>query len=288
MQLPDSTASPKIIELTQATSSELFLPGHPVMSEKKQTILLVCDCENLFRELRNMFGRCFHVVAVTNPMDGLVTMKTINIDQVVIAVEQLRASLWVMLRSMGSRTGQNPVPVLLFSPDMEGNQIQKAYRSGALFCSNNILSGQEIFNQLIAFTAYHERLKQHILNRAGLHDGLLHNKHDDQLLLDRLNRIIKTNYNNPSLSIDELTKLLGMSISSLERKCMQLTGMPPKAYLTEFRLLNAYKLIEQGHKSIFEACTSVGFSNSSYFSTKFVARFGIKPSDLIRKVGKTG
>jgi AraC-like DNA-binding protein len=75
---------------------------------------------------------------------------------------------------------------------------------------------------------------------------------------------------------------MGLSISTLERKCLQLTGMRPKAYLNEHRLLFAYQYISNADCSIQEASRKSGYTSSSYFSVKFMARFKMRPSDLMR------
>lgn len=249
----------------------------------RKRLLVVCDSEDMQQALIQQLQAAFSVHCVSDPIAALVRYQEGAVDFMLIVLEQTQPGLWVMLRSLEAKIDRMPVPVLLFVPGMEVGQMQKAYRHGVLFCCNRQLDAKDITFQLVSFANFQERYNQHLLNRAGLHDGMLRVAQTDHGLLEKLNTVIKDNYINPQLSVHWLANKLEISVSTLERKCLQLTGLRPKAYLSEFRLLQAYQQLAYENSSIQEASQRNGFANTSYFSVKFVARFGIKPSELIRK-----
>ena len=51
------------------------------------------------------------------------------------------------------------------------------------------------------------------------------------------------------------------------------------AYLTELRLENAKKLLADNEKTVNEIALYCGFSDQSYFSKVFSAKYGITPTD---------
>jgi AraC-like DNA-binding protein len=62
------------------------------------------------------------------------------------------------------------------------------------------------------------------------------------------------------------------------------TGLSTVKFILEIKLREAYKLIENNtFKTISEVQYAVGITSSSYFSDKFKNRFGINPSELMRK-----
>ncbi len=248
----------------------------------RRSLLLVCDQIPPSADLMAMLSKMFDVKVVTDPIAGLLALQSNSFEQVVIMLETVQSNLWVMLRSLDSRSKGTPLPMLLFSPGMEASQMQKAYGLGVLFCCNRQLDARDISNQLTAFAAFHDRLKQSILNKAGLHDGLLRAPEATHDFLHALNAIIKEKFTQSDLSVHDLANELGLSISTLERKSLQLTGMRPKAYLNEHRLLFAYQYITNTNCSIMEASRKSGFASSSYFSVKFMSRFKMRPSDLMR------
>lgn len=250
---------------------------------KNRSLLLVCDQIPPSAELLELLGKMFVVKVMVDPIEGLLALQSEHFDQVVVVLETIQSNLWVMLRSLEKKTIHAPVPILLFSPGMQAVQMQKAYGLGVLFCCNRQLDARDISNQLTAFASFHDRFRESLLNKAGLHDGLLRTPTAEQNLLEQLNTIIKNHFQDPELSIHQIAKKMGISISTLERKCLLLTGMRPRAYLNEHRMLHAYQCISNANCNIQEASEKSGYTNSSYFSIKFTARFKIKPSDLMRK-----
>lgn len=81
----------------------------------------------------------------------------------------------------------------------------------------------------------------------------------------------------PSFDIEGLSKSLGMSRSGLYRKITGLTGHSANAFIQEFRLQKALKLIRNKYGNVSEVAFEVGFSSPSYFAKSFQKRFGVTP-----------
>lgn len=273
----------RVIGLPFDAQMQFVQPDHLHPNESyRRSLLLICDQIPPSGDLLDLLQKMFDVKVVSDPIAGLLALQATTFEQVVIVLETVQSSLWVMLRGLDGRNNTSPIPMLLFSPGMEASQMQKAYGLGVLFCCNRQLDARDISNQLIAFAGFHDRLRQSILNKVGLHDGLLRTPTTERDFVTALNAIIKEKFTQSDLSVHDIAKELGLSISTLERKCLQLTGMRPKAYLNEHRLLFAYQCINDENYSISEASQRSGFASSSYFSVKFTARFNMRPSDLMR------
>jgi|GEM_PF-1691187 len=250
---------------------------------QKKSLLLICDQIPPSAELLHLLDKMFNVKVVVDPIAGLLVLQTDQFQQVVIVLEEVQSNLWVMLRSLETKSTQAPLPLLLFSPGMQASQMQKAYGLGVLFCCNRQLDARDISNQLTAFATFQDRFRQSLLNKAGLHDSLLRTPTSEQTFLAQLNDFIKSNFQQTNLSVHQIAKAMDVSISTLERKCLQLTGMRPRAYLNEHRMLYAYQFITSTNCNIQEASRKSGYANPSYFSVKFMGRFKMRPSDLMRK-----
>lgn len=95
---------------------------------------------------------------------------------------------------------------------------------------------------------------------------------------------IHTNYQS-AISIAELSDLLGISQPYLYRIFRSVTGKAPKAYLGEYRLLQAKKLLSQSDLSITEVASSVGYPDVLAFSRFFSKREGLSPRAYRQKCG---
>ena len=81
----------------------------------------------------------------------------------------------------------------------------------------------------------------------------------DERLLFRITTIIEEHIDNSDLSVEMLSRLMGISI----------------------RLKKAALLFQNGNFSVAEVMYMVGFSNASYFTRCFVAEFGKTPMEYL-------
>jgi len=102
----------------------------------------------------------------------------------------------------------------------------------------------------------------------------------DQKWMTKLENTILENLKHPHFTIQMLAEQLNISKRNLYYKIEAYTGMTPNRFLTEIRLLEARKLLENRvYETVAEVCYAVGFSTTRYFSKLFNERFGKFPSD---------
>lgn len=103
----------------------------------------------------------------------------------------------------------------------------------------------------------------------------------DERLLFRITTIIEEHIDNSDLSVEMLSRLMGISQKQLYRKLKSLTGMSTVDYIRSIRLKKAALLFQNGNFSVAEVMYMVGFSNASYFTRCFVAEFGKTPMEYL-------
>ena len=84
---------------------------------------------------------------------------------------------------------------------------------------------------------------------------------------------------NTKLPIKKICSEIGCSKSALVTAFKREYGTTVNAYINDVRLEEARHLIEQGEYKIGEISEACGFSDQSYFSKVFSAKYGIPPSD---------
>lgn len=82
------------------------------------------------------------------------------------------------------------------------------------------------------------------------------------------------------LTIQQIASGLGVSYSNFRRLFKEYTGLSPATYQQELRLLRAKELLTTTDLSIKEIAYRLNFDSPDYFSTKFKAKMGMKPSEL--------
>lgn len=103
--------------------------------------------------------------------------------------------------------------------------------------------------------------------------------------------LIRTRFGEP-LSVPELAAEAKMSLSSFHASFRQTVGMPPLAYLNEYRLSRALGELLHTDCTVSEAARRSGFSDPLYFSRVFREKYGMSPrqyrSDYLLSAGKAG
>lgn len=84
---------------------------------------------------------------------------------------------------------------------------------------------------------------------------------------------------NRKLSIGDICDYLKCSKSTLLTTFKKQYGITVNTFITEVRLDMAIRLLGNGNMTISEIAAETGFSDQSYFSKVFSARFGIPPSE---------
>ena len=95
-------------------------------------------------------------------------------------------------------------------------------------------------------------------------------------------RWLRENFSEP-LSLDELARGSGMSVSSLHHHFKALTGMSPLQYQKQLRLQEARRALVVEGLDVTTASMRVGYSSLSQFSREYARQFGASPRTDLRK-----
>ena len=80
------------------------------------------------------------------------------------------------------------------------------------------------------------------------------------------------------VTIQKIAEELGVSYSNFRKLFKEYTGLSPATYQQELRLLRAKELLTTTELSIKEIAYRLNFESPDYFSAKFKAKMGFKPS----------
>ena len=89
------------------------------------------------------------------------------------------------------------------------------------------------------------------------------------------------------ITIADICEEIGCSKSTLITSFKKEYGTTVNSYVTDVRLGEAVNMLRMGDRNIGEIATETGFSDQSYFSKVFSAKYGIPPSEFAALDGKT-
>jgi DNA-binding response OmpR family regulator len=111
---------------------------------------------------------------------------------------------------------------------------------------------------------------------------------EDERLLQSVVRCLEENITSAELSVEFLSRKVGMSRSSLYSKVLEITGETPVEYIRSFKLEKATVLLQKSDMTIAEIAYQTGFSTPNYFARAFKAKYNMLPSEYIVQMRKTG
>lgn len=99
-------------------------------------------------------------------------------------------------------------------------------------------------------------------------------------LLEDVQKALSEKCTDPSFSVKEFIKKIGISETHFRRIFKTAYNMSPNQYLIFLRINRAKELLETGNQSIEEIAELSGFSSASYFSRLFKERTGFSPYEF--------
>lgn len=108
----------------------------------------------------------------------------------------------------------------------------------------------------------------------------------DEQLIDKAVKYVEENMSRSDLTVEELSKHLGMSRVHLYKKILALTGKTPVEFIRILRLKRAAQYLRDSQLNVSEIAYKLGFNNPKYFTKYFKEEFGISPSEYQNKEGQ--
>ncbi len=104
----------------------------------------------------------------------------------------------------------------------------------------------------------------------------------EQAFLKKVQQVVERFLDDETLSVEVLSRELGLSRTQLHRKLKALTDQAPGDFIRLVRMQRAHELLASGVATVAEVAYQVGYANPANFSTSFSRHFGYPPSNTPR------
>jgi len=108
----------------------------------------------------------------------------------------------------------------------------------------------------------------------------------DKNFMENIMRVVEKKISDSEFGIADLSKEVGMSIATLQKKFKALVHIPIGEFIKTVKLKKAALLLEHDKFNISEVAWEVGFSDRRYFSKEFKKYFGKTPKEYLDSLGK--
>ena len=245
------------------------------------SILLVEDNEDFRAYLKDGLQSFYRIYEASNGQEGW--QKTLsNHPQIIVSdINMPYMSGIELCKKVKSDKRTNHIPIILLTA-LTGEEEQiKGLETGA----NDYLTKPfnfEILNAKIKnLLSLNKRFKDTYSKQIRVETTAVTIESHSDRLLKKVAVYIDDNLNNPKLSVEDLSKHVGMSRGSLYNKILELTGLSPIEYIRSVKLDKAVVLLEKSDLNVSQIAYMVGFATPNYFAKSFKAKFNMQPSEYI-------
>jgi AraC-like DNA-binding protein len=129
--------------------------------------------------------------------------------------------------------------------------------------------------------ALNERLKSTYSKQIKVLSPDVKIESENEKLITKVIQYIEDNLTNPQLSVEDLSRKVGMSRGSLYTKILEVSGETPVEFIRSVKLDKAAVLLVKSDMNIAQVSYAAGFSTPNYFARAFKARFNMLPSEYL-------
>ena len=262
-----------------------------VKSQSNYRIMIVDDDEEIGNYISQELGNYYHITPVTSGRDAmrllLGAQPDRQFDLVVSDVMMPEMDGFTLLRMIKTNMNINHVPVVMLTSKADvANRLEGLEKGADAFLAKPFDMDElhMVINNLIS---KNQRLKGKFSGIQQQKDKVEEKqvKGNDELLMERVMKVVNSHLNDSDFSVDVLTKEVGISRAQLHRKMKEITGLPVSEFIRNIRLEQAVRLLEEQKINVTQVAYSVGFSNLAHFSTVFRKQFGVSPTEYLEQKG---
>ena len=253
----------------------------------KYSVLIVEDDVDILHYMESELSPNYFVYKAINGKEGLTKALQYLPDIIVsdVIMPEMDGLILCKLIKTNEKTCQIPVILLTAKTSME--QRIEGLEMGADSYITKPFAIRHLQTRMAKLIHLRETLKQKYTGELEVAEDNIKVVASDEKLLRRLNEKLKEYMTNPDLSVDFLSKELGISRVHFNRKLKALTNESPGNYIRNYRLKHAAWLLIKKNMSIAEIAYAVGFSSQTYFSYIFKKHYGMSPTEYMETHGKS-
>lgn len=250
-------------------------------SDKKKTILVVEDNEDLRFYLKDNLKGQYHIIEATNGKEGWEKTVLLNPDLIVSDIMMPLMDGVELARKVKTETITAHIPVILLTAMGSEEKQLEGLKVGV----NDYITKPFTFE--ILASRIRNLLAQQKLLQKRFQKQIEVNPHEvtitpvDEKFLKQALDVVEKNMDNPEFSVEDLSRDMHMDRSTLYRKIHSLTGKTPIEFIRSIRLKRAAQFLEKSGMSVAEVAYEVGFNNPKNFTKFFKEEFKVTPSQYV-------
>ena len=253
-----------------------------IKSKNKPHVLIVEDEDEIQAYLRKELITEFRISSCSNGKEALEFVLLHQPDLILSDVMMPEMDGITLCKKIRQNVNINHIPIILLTAKSKVEDKIEGMEMGADAYivkpfNTDILKGtisNLIANRKILKTKFSGvQLQEDKIKKLSM-------KSSDEVLLEKVMKIVNENLANPALNVEMLASNVGMSRVHMHRKLKELTNLSARDFIKSIRMKQAATLLRKKKISISEVAYATGFTNLSHFSNTFRECYGMTPKEF--------
>ena len=264
--------------------------GEPLVLEegkkgdKRKTILIVEDNEDLRFYLKDNLKGQYHIEEATNGKEGWERTKQLNPDLVVSDIMMPLMDGVELARKIKTERLTAHIPVVLLTAMGSEEKQLEGLKAGVNDYITKPFTFEILASRINNLLAQQKLLQKRFQKQIEVNPGEVTITPVDEKFLKQALEAVEKQIDNPDFSVEDLSREMCMSRVTFYRKILSLTGKSPLEFIRSIRLKRAVQLLDKSGMSIAEIAYQVGFNDPRTFTKFFKEEFNMLPSQYVANI----
>ncbi|WP_205509569.1 hybrid sensor histidine kinase/response regulator transcription factor [Longitalea arenae] len=262
------------------------LAANETVTGLKSSILLVEDNEDFRFYLKDNLRNSYKVLEAVNGKEGWQQALANHPQLIVSDISMPEMDGMALVKKLKSDKRTSHIPVILLTAMTDEEQQIRGLGTGANDYITKPFNVEVLHARIKSLLDLQQTMQSTYRKQIKVTTPEIEITSADEKLIQDIVNYLEKNLTNSQLSVEALSKEVGMSRSTLYSKLLQLTGESPVEYIRSFRLAKAAALMEKSNMTIAEIAYQVGFTTPNYFARAFKGKYNMLPSEYIAQKRK--
>lgn len=248
---------------------------------KDQSVLIIEDNVELLDYLSRKFESDYEIFRATDGNEGLNLAFEKVPDLIISDVVMPGISGKALTNQLKSDIRTSHIPVILLTAQGSMEQQITGIQSHADIYITKPFNFEYLQANAENLIRNRAMLKEHYISDISVPGSRKTTANTiDKKFLNDFAGLVEQNLGNEHFSVDEISKVIGVSRVQLYRKVKALLNCSVTDYILNRRLKKAKYYLSNEDYSVSEISYKVGISSPTYFSTIFKAKYGMTPTEF--------
>lgn len=253
--------------------------GNEERREDKRPVILIVDDSDDFRLfMKDSLRSEYHVKEAADGAKAWEIIPALQPDIIVSDVMMPEMDGIELAKRLKSDIRTSHIPLILLTARSAEEQELKGLDSGADDYITKPFNFDILSLRIKRLLQLRQKRQERFNGKLEVNPSEITVTSLDEKLIRKAIQYVESNISRSELSVEELSRELGMSRVHLYKKLISITGKSPIEFIRIIRLKRAAQLLRESQRNVSEIAYQVGFNNPKCFSKYFKEEFGVLPS----------